>query len=539
MLVFSKARACLSRLPRRLVIGAAAILVIGIVGIHWLTRPSASAPAADTGMAHVTIATVASLSSATSSLPVTGTVVSSGQATILAQTSGEIVSLRHALGDWVSAGTVIAEFSNGSQRANVLQAQGAYEAAQAGLANVQHTQTTGSSISVAQADQGVQNAKNALQNALQNAYAALDDAVHAKADVLFSNPNTSSVQIILTVPDSQLVSELLQERIHLQSVFNTLLPYTTGSAVTATDANSAAMLAAVGTVTQFLNNLITAVNETPPSQSASSATLASYAASLSAARAEVTAGLSGLIAAKSAYDNALSGSQSAVNIGTNGTRNSIALAEAQVKQALGAYDAARANLENTIVRSPIDGIIVSLPVTQGDYVSAFSPVAIVSNPQALSVETSVTSSEARTLAVGNQALINGQTSGVITFIAPALNPLTGKREVKIGVPGSARASLSDGETVSVVLDRTLSATSTAGTPVPPVLSIPIAAVKMTPNGAVVFTVSTSSAVVAQTVTLGNIIGNTVTILSGVTSDQSIVTDARGLANGQTVIVNTQ
>lgn len=539
MLEFSKARAFLSRLPRRLVIGAVVILVIGIVGIHWLTRPPAPAPAADTGMAHVTIATVASLSSATSSLPVTGTVVSSGQATILAQTSGEIVSLRHALGDRVSAGTVIAEFSNGSQRANVLQAQGAYEAAQAGLANVQHTETTGSSISVAQADQGVQNAKNALRNALQNAYAALDDAVHAKADALFSNPNTSSVQIILTVPDSQLVSELLQERIQLQSVFNTLLPYTTGSTVTATNANSAAMLAAVGTVTQFLNNLITAVNETPPSQSASSATLAGDAASLGAARAEVTAGLSGLIAAKSAYDNALSGSQTAVNIGTNGTRNSIALAEAQVKQALGAYDAARANLENTIVRSPIDGIIVSLPVTQGDYVSAFSPVAIVSNPQALYVETSVTSSEARTLAIGNQALINGHTSGIITFIAPALNPLTGKREVKIGVLGSAAASLSDGETVSVVLDRTLSATSTAGTPVPPVLSVPIAAVKMTPNGAVVFTVSTSSAVVAQTVTLGNIIGNTVTILSGVTSDQSIVTDARGLANGQTVIVNTQ
>ncbi len=514
------------------------ILIIGIVGIHWLTRPPTPAPAADTGMAHVTIATVASLSSATSSLPVTGTVVSSGQATILAQTSGEIVSLRHALGDWVSAGTVIAEFSNGPQRANVLQAQGAYEAAQAGLANAQHTETTGSSISVAQADQGVQNAKNALQNALQNAYAALDDAVHAKADALFSNPNTSSVQIILTVPDSQLVSELLQERIQLQSVFSTLLPYTTGSTVTATSTNSAAMLAAVGTVTQFLNNLITAVNETPPSQSASSATLAGYAASLGAARAEVTAGLSGLIAAKSAYDNALSGSQTAVNIGTNGTRNSIALAEAQVKQALGAYDAARANLENTIVRSPIDGIIVSLPVTQGDYVSDFSPVAIVSNPQALYVETSVTSSEARTLAVGNQALINGHTGGVITFIAPALNPLTGKREVKIGVPGSA-ASLSDGETVSVVLDRTLSAPNTAGTPVPPVLSIPITAVKMTPNGAVVFTVSTSSAVVAQTVTLGNIIGNTVTILSGVTSDQNIVTDARGLANGQTVIVNTQ
>ena len=512
------------------------MLVIGIVGIHWLTRPAASSSAADTGTAHVSIATVASLSSATSSLPVTGVVTSVSQATVLAQTSGEIVSLRHSLGDQVTAGTVIAEFSNSAQQANVLQAQGAYEAAQAELANTLNAGVTGSSISVTQAQQGVQNAKNALQNALQSTYAALDDAVHAKADQLFTNPNTSSPQIILTVPDSQLVSKLLQERVQLQAIFDTLLPYTKDSASASLDAHSTVMVTAVGTITQFLNNLATAVNETPPSQNASSATLAGYAASLSAAHTEVTVALSSLIAAKSAYDTALSSSQTAVNAATNATPNAIALAEAQVKQALGAYNAVRSNLENTIIRSPIDGVIVSLPITQGDYVSAFSPVAIISNPQALYVDTSVTSPDARTLAVGNQALINGSTHGAITFIAPALNPLTGKIEVKIGIPGPT-ASLVDGETVSVVLDRTLSAPNTPEAHMPLTLSIPIAAVKMTPGGAVVFTVSTSSAVVAHAVTLGAITGDTVAILSGVTPDQYIVTDARGLANGQTVIVN--
>ena len=537
MSAFSKFRAFLSRLPKRAVIVAAAALVIGILGIHWLTRPSASSSAQDTGTAHVSVATVASLSSATSSLPVTGVVTSVSQATVLAQTSGEIVSLRHSLGDRVAAGTVIAEFSNGAQRANVLQAQGAYEAAQAELASALNAGGTGSSISLTQAQQGVQNTKNALQNALQSTYAALDDAVHAKADQLFSNPNTSSVQIILTVPDNQLVSQLLQERIQLQSIFGTLLPYTKDSASASLDAHSTDMITAVGTITQFLNNLATAVNETPPSQNASSATLTGYAASLSAAHTEVTVALSSLIAAKSAYDTALSASQTAVNAATNGAPNSIALAEAQVKQALGAYNAARSNLENTIIRSPVDGVIVSLPITQGDYVSAFSPVAIVSNPHVLYVDTSVTSSDARTLAVGNQALINGSTSGDITFIAPALNPLTGKIEVKIGIPGST-TSLVDGETVSVVLDRTLPAPNTPGVRIPLALSIPIAAVKMTPSGAIVFTVSTSSAVVAHAVTLGAITGDTVAILSGVTPDQYVVTDARGLANGQTVIVNT-
>ncbi|HUX80945.1 MAG TPA: HlyD family efflux transporter periplasmic adaptor subunit [Candidatus Paceibacterota bacterium] len=536
MPAFSSLRSFFSRIPRRYLVSALGVLVVGSVGFHWLTRPPAQTGVVDMGIAHVSIATIASLSSATSSLPVTGTVTSVNQATILAQTAGEIVTIRHTLGDHVSAGSVIAEFSNDSQRAGVLQAQGAYEAAQASLASARDTGTAGSSISVSQANQGVQNAENALQNSLQNAITALDDAVHTKADLLFLNPNTTNPQIILTVPDSQLVSTLRQERIQLQSVFTTLLSYEKNPPAALLETQSASLIANTAVVTQFLNNLTTAVNETPPSQTASTAVLAGYATSLAAAHSEVTAGLSSLIAAKSAYDSAVSGSQTATNAAQSGTPNTIAFAEAQVKQALGAYNAALANLEKTIIRSPIDGTIVSFPITTGDYVSNFSPVAIVSNPQALYVDTSVSSSDARTLAVGNAAVINTNTSGSITFIAPALNPLTNKIEVKIGVHGSA-TGLTDGETVPVVLNRTfipsVSSDSSIASSAP---SIPIAAVKMTPTGAVVFTVNASSTVMAQAVILGNATGDSVAIMSGVTPDQYIVTDARGLANGQTVIV---
>ncbi len=530
-------RTFFSRFPRRYIIGVIALIILGVVGTHWFLKPaSPTNTSLDSGISHINVASVSALSSATSSLPVIGTVTSLNQATVLSQTSGEIVALPSTLGDSVSAGEVIAEFANSSQRAAVLQANGAYEAAQAGLANVQETSVKGSTISVGQASQGIQNAQNALQNALQNMYAVQDDAVHTKADQLFLNPRTPTVQIILTVPDYQLVLLIRQERLTLQRTFQNILSYTKDTPGSTFDARSASMITAAHSVIQFLNHLTTAVSETPPSTKAPSPVLVGYASSLSGARSEVIAGLSGLIAAKSAYDNARTGVQAATNSAGSGITNNIALAQARVKQARGFYNAAQANLNKTIIRSPINGTIVSLPITRGDYVPMFSPVVIVSNPHALYIKTSVTSANAQTLEIGDRTLINNSLQGVVTFIAPALDPLTHKIEVKIGIAGAA-PMLTDGETVTVLIIRGISHSARVNAS-DPNISLPIKAIKMTPDGAAVFSVNASSTIVTHTVKLGNIIGGTVIILSGVTPNMRIVTDARGLSNGQAVIVDT-
>ena len=58
---------------------------------------------------------------------------SENQATILAQSAGEIVTLNSAIGDRVSAGDTIAVIENSSQQASVTEAQGAYDVAEAAL----------------------------------------------------------------------------------------------------------------------------------------------------------------------------------------------------------------------------------------------------------------------------------------------------------------------------------------------------------------------------------------------------------------------
>ena len=490
-----------SAVPRGMKIaGGLAILAAGIFGIRAATRSTPQPQTAANTQSYVTVESVASLSAPAGPLQVTGTVTPVDQATILAQTSGELTSLPVSIGDRVTAGQVIASFSNASQEAAVEQAQGAYDAAEVAL-----ERTAGSSAA---------NATSAVLAALASGYSSLDDAVHTRADQLFLNPRSSDPTLAITVPDSTLVNTLVAERLALDPTLADVQTLMNASATTSVADLAARATSDVQQVLTFLNYLITAVNETPPSQATSASALAGYQTSLATARTETVAVLTGITTAKTAYD-----------------ANSVSAAQAAVKQAAGALAVAKAELEKTLVRAPISGLIVSLPVSLGDYVSQNGSVAIVSNPGSLYIDLSVTSADAKTLSVGNKALVNGSIPGVITFIAPALDPMTGKIEVKIGIPGD-QSALTAGDVVPVSLTRTSVPSGSLAQ-----LTIPIIAAKILPSGPAVFTVGTSSALVAHPVTLGSILGDRVVVASGLTPDMQIVTDARGLAAGQTVIVD--
>lgn len=515
--------------------GAALILIVLLVGGRALLRSETAVSAPDL-TTHVKIASVASLTSqSTGPLPVTGVVTSLNHASILAQSSGEVVSLSRKIGDYVSAGTVIGSLENSSQRAAVLQAQGAYDAAQAAFTNTSGTGAANSDISAAQAGQALINAQTTVNTSLQSLYAALDDAVHTKADPLFSQPRINPV-LQLTVNDNQLVITLQNERQQLDFAINEVnaLARKTTRANTGTDIAKATANAQL--VVAFLNNLVEALNKSLPNQTIDTADISAYQTSISTARTSVSAAISALATAKSAYDSAVAASASASNTAQGGTQSSISIAQANVEQAQGALAAARASLEKTIIRSPISGTIVSLPISRGDYVSNSQRVAEISNPSALEVEVYVTPEDSKSLAVGGVAMIAGSVQGTIVSIAPALDPTTGKILVKVGITGD-QSSLTDGETVTVSLARATAA-QTKKVNVASAIMIPIVAAKITPDGPVVFTLTASSTLTQIPITLGTILGDKVVVLSGLTPETVIVEDVRGLSNGQQVIVDS-
>jgi RND family efflux transporter MFP subunit len=477
------------KLPRAYSIGGAVAIVAALLlGIHLLTRqaPAVSAPPQTP---HVQVASVADLSSGAGPLVIVGKVTSLSQASILAQTSGELVSLNVAIGDSVAAGQTIGSFENASEKAAVQQAQGAYDAA----------------VAAQSGNSGASTAATA-RNTYVSAYSTLDTAIQ-DIDSLFGAPTPVGPELLIhsaTNDPTTLSRERRSVGTEIES-WRAALP-----AATSTDPGI--LLGEAYATTQDASAFLTdlAQSATSYNSGATSAQLAN----LATARSAVAGLLSTLSSARDSYRSTSPG------------------ASASVEQALGALNGAKANLAKTVVRSPISGTIVSLPVNQGDFVSSFSPVATVSNPHALEIDAYVSADDAKTLAAGGSATIENAVAGTVVSVAPALDPATGKILVKIALTGDASA-LTDGDTVTVSLARATAPASASSETV----TIPLTAAKITPQGPIVFTVS-SSTLAAQAITIGTVLGDRVQVTGGLASSTEIVTDARGLADGETVIVDT-
>jgi len=477
------------------IIGSFVVLIAIFTIIHITNRTADVSTTNTSTIAHVDVSSVSNLSDEDSSISLTGNVSSVSKATILAASSGEVISLPHSLGDYVEAGSTIASLENSSQRAAVLQAQGAYDSAVAAQKSVSPIDPKSSAI-----------------NTYTNTYNTLDIVINSQLDTFFSYP-TSYGPFLLINSYPYDYGELSKGRAKLDDEMSKYK----NSLKTVSDNDPAKILEDANSTTQdvldFLNKLAISANEI------NSGATETQLTALNSARSTVGNLISTISSAQQTYR-----SQSVT------TTSSV---EANVTSALGGLNAAKANLEKTFVRAPISGTIVSLSITKGDYLSSFSQVAQISNPNALEVDIYVTSDDSKTLSIGDKALIDESTNGTITFIAPAIDPTTGKILVKIGVSGNN--TLTDGDTVNVKLDRSIK--NDSKTSKKNIITIPIVSAKITPTGPIVFTVSESNTLIANSVTFGDILGGQVTILSGVTPDMKIVKDARGLTEKQEVIIN--
>jgi RND family efflux transporter MFP subunit len=473
---------------------AGGVIIIALIAVaaHFASGSPAEVATPDT-TPHVKVASAASLSSAAGPLTLTGKVTSLNQATILAQTGGELVSLNVKIGDKVAAGQVLGQFENSTQQAAVTAAEGAYEAALASRSSA-----------------SPQDAATAARNTYASAYATVDATVHNDIDTVYGSPTPYGPNLII---NSGNATDLSRRKSDVDAMLDTWQSDLANAGSTDPQTLLTEAYADTETIATLANDLATAAHDRD------SRATSDQLSALSSAQATLAALLSTLSTAEATYQ--------AKSVTTT------AGADASVKQAQGALEGAKAALEKTIVRSPVGGTVVSLPVNQGDFVAAMSQVAQVSNPGALKIDIQVTPDDAKTLEVGGKAVVDGGIPGVIADIAPAVDPSTSKIPLTVDLEGAGQ--LVDGDTVTVSLDRTTAAPTVvaSGTSA---ITIPIIATKITPAGPIVFTVA-SSTLAAHPVTLGTILGDRVTIVSGLTGDDAIVTDARGLSDGETVVVD--
>jgi len=541
--VFAQIKDRFQALPRRKKIAVVSIIAVVLTGALLIFGNGENEEAnTQARVREVQVASIAQLSSGAESLAVLGEVRSQAEADIRSVVQGRVTSLRKRIGDAVSAGEIIAEIENDAQLAALIQAEGAYEAAEANL-NKARGGTREEQLAILKtkaddAEKSLLKTQTASLNTIKDAVEKVDEILHGKIDLLFNYPDTNSPDLTVSYHDSQVVQNLESNRVVLRELFDDWK----SEAVSLNESNNLdealqKALSNITTIRDYVNILAGVVNWLTPTSSLSQATIDTWKTEMSSSR--VT--LSSLATSINTQQDALNAARTSHDIaqqelkqGVAGDRSEdVAAVEASLKQARGSLLSARAAYNNTIIRSPISGTINTLSISQGDFISALSRVATVANNNALEVRAFITGDDLVNVSVGDRAIVDGTFEGVVTNIGAGLDPDTKKIELRIGLTDT-NAPLVHGDSVSVVVER-----GNVQRQNEEALSVPISALRIGADSTVVFSIKEDGTIMAHEVETGAIIGNRITITDGVTPGLVIVVDARGLREGDTVSISTK
>jgi multidrug efflux pump subunit AcrA (membrane-fusion protein) len=442
----------------------------------------------------VTLTSVGELSGTGGSVDLIGTVRSVTEANILVQNGGTVRSVRTRLGAKVPAGFIIAELENAAERAVVLQAEGAYDATIA-----------------ARSAQSLPDTQTSARDAYRNAFTTLDTTLENDVDAFFGGPTPTGPDLLIYV-DREEADRLARERARI----NTLVTGFEANLATANTRAPQALLDEAESVTRqvqtFVNQLANAANRRD-----SRVTVAQIAA-LASARTDVNSILTSIAGARTTLRTS--------------TVSVTAGADASIKQALGSLRGAQAALEKTFVRAPIGGQVNFLPIRIGDYVTNLQHVATVAQNGALEIVAYVSEDNRDLLVAGGHVIVDTKHEGIITSVAPALDPMTKQIEVRVAVTGASE--LVNGQSVHIALPD-LAPREEAVIVEGPVL-LPLASVKLRAGDRIVFSVGEGSRLIANAVEVGEVRGDRIEIKTALPKELRIVADARGLSEGEQVQV---
>lgn len=449
-----------------------------------------------------------------STINLIGTVRAFSEASITSEKTGRVTSVRVALGDTVTAGTIIATLENASENASVLSAQGSYEASLAAAAQ--------SEISVDSAQTQLTSAQDDASTAYQNAYNTVNGVVLNNVDIFYRNPD--GIYPSLRIASKGNSEYLRTQRISIQSVLATWRANVNSKS---TISDSVMLLKQAQTDTATIIGVIDAltdsIGQADDSSTLDGVSVRSYLPALVSARASLIAtqtNLRNVITKIDVAKNAVT--QAQLSASTGNTTSSTA--DAQVKQALGSLRSAQAQLAKTIIRTPISGTVNSMNIRTGDFINSFAQVAEVANNNALEVVTFAGEKDRTVISVGDTVLIENKFNGIVTEVAPAVDAGTGKTEVRIA---SESEDLQNGDSVQITKEVVGSGSAD--------VIIPLSAVKFALSDGSVFIVE-DGRLVSRAVTLGTIRGGSVEILEGLGASEEFIADARGLVESTEVEV---
>lgn len=209
-------------------------------------------------------------------------------------------------------------------------------------------------------------------------------------------------------------------------------------------------------------------------------------------------------------------------------REEVRIREATMRQRRSELRMARQQLDDTVVRSPLDGVVQERRARAGEYLAAGAPIAEIVRIDPLRLRVAVPEREAAGVQQGQPVRVSVQGDaavyeGTVARLAPALDPQSRTLLVESDIknPGGLRPG-------SLVSARIVVSSK-------PALTVPASSIVRFAGLAKVITVEDGKAREKQ-VTTGRTSGDRVEIVSGLTLGESVVGRPGSLQQGQPVQV---
>jgi RND family efflux transporter MFP subunit len=253
-----------------------------------------------------------------------------------------------------------------------------------------------------------------------------------------------------------------------------------------------------------------------------------YRDKVKAAKASLAAADAALVKAKQDFNRAknLYATKSMTAPDYDSAQQEYSTAVANVDGARAQLDEAQQDLAWCTLLPPMDGIILSRNIELGALVNSTTVAFVLADMSAVKVVFAVPDVMLKNIALGDSLDVTTQSqpgkvfSGQVSTISPAADASTRVFEIEITIPNS-QDELKDGMVAALKVPELPAHVSTA-------LAVPISAVlrsKQNPTGYALFVVETQNdKTVArlQDVQLGDVHGNRIAVLGGVSNGQQVI-----------------
>jgi len=429
--------------------------------------------------------------------------------------TGRIEFLQAREGDPVKAGQVLVRIDPSDLNQQILQAQANVAEAKSKLAQAQLTQgsTNVGVLSQVQQQQAAVTSAQADYNQTQQNYAAQVQSAQSNVADVAAKLNAANVQVKNAQAQyAQQQSNLRNAQTKLQRM-NTLFSQGAVSQQDRDDAQNAADVAQ--------QNLNVAEGQIAAAQ----ANVTSVEASLSSAKDQLSIvkkqGVANIAASKAKYMQAQASLRAAVanKSQTPAYQANIDALQAGVAAADAQYEASKVHLQDTVLKSPINGAVTARSADQGDLASPGKTILTVQSLDWLYVNTAVPLEQATGVHVGMNAQVTIDTlpnqvfTGAITNFNPTADPQSRQYGIRIRLQ-NPQGLLKPGMFVRVAI-VTQSVHARA--------AVPIEAINKAGDQATVTVVDKDSIAHVTPVVVGATDGKVTEIKSGINPGDQVVT----------------